>query len=322
MHAVSAPRREFRLFAIMMVRNEASIILDSLGHLLCNLGVDGVFVADNGSEDETPALLARVAERYPQLRWRSCPGGFEQHRITSALAREAFEAGADWILPVDADEFFDPGAAGFHPLSEAWEIGAFSVPVRNFVAWPLVQSLSWGSSGLRGLVASAEPQGPWQEARALVEAGAVPYVGMAYPPKLLFRAAAGIDVERGCHGAVGLAGRVEPLPGAAFLHAPLRSFDDMRRRAEHGARLAAVEEDASIGWHVRRLIGLTPEGLRREWRANTMHALPLGGGPRHLRPDLRLARIARSLRAFRAEMLGKRQGAAAAPTTPGICEAA
>ena len=303
-----------RIHAIMMVRNEETIIIESIGHLLQHLRIERLLVIDNGPSDRTPHYLARIARIDSRLRWRSSPGVYDQGGLMSELAREAWAEGAEWILPVDADEFFDPGRGGFMPLLAAQGVGAFSVPVVNFVQSRLAGYLpgaGWPDRALETMVFAAKPHHPWEKARDFVESGIIPFVRIAYPPKHVFRASDTLSLEPGCHGAQGLAGEIRLWPGAAFLHAPIRTFNDIHRRVEHGRRLAEADPDPAVGWHVRRLMHMSQAELRQEWRANTTRLGDIRG--RSLSFDPRLRQIARQLRGFTSEVTGSERPAQPQP---------
>ena len=292
------------VFAIMMIRNEEAIIIESIGHILQHLPVDRLLIIDNGSSDRTPDYLSRIARIDPRLSWRSSPGAYDQAGVMSALARDAWAEGAEWILPIDADEFFDPGPSGFAALYDAEGVGAFSVRLINFVQTRLAHYLPGADQpgrALETMVFAAEPHHPWEKARDLVEGGHIPFMRIAYPPKHVFRASEALSLERGCHGATGLAGEIRLWPEAVFLHAPICTFDDLRRRVEHGRRLAEADPDPSIGWHVRRLIDMTADELGQEWRSNTTRIGNIRG--KTLTRDFRLRRISQKLAKFRAHVL-------------------
>jgi Glycosyl transferase family 2 len=94
-----------RLFGVSMVRNEADIIEASIRHNLTVL--DGLEVVDHRSTDETADILARLgAERLPLRILREETTGFFQAETLTDLARKAFARdGADFVFPIDADEF-------------------------------------------------------------------------------------------------------------------------------------------------------------------------------------------------------------------------
>ncbi len=94
-----------KLMGVAMVRNEADIVETFVRHNLCLL--DGLAIVDHGSTDATPRILeALVAEGLPLTVERDVSLGLDQAAITTRAVRRAFEASdADWIFPLDSDEF-------------------------------------------------------------------------------------------------------------------------------------------------------------------------------------------------------------------------
>lgn len=97
-----------RLTAIAMIRNEADILPDFLGH--CAALFDEVLVVDHASTDGTAEILAAAAARMALVVRRYAQRPYVQSQLVTALAQEAFVRGADWVFPLDADEF--PMVAG------------------------------------------------------------------------------------------------------------------------------------------------------------------------------------------------------------------
>lgn len=98
------------LIAVSMVRDEA----DVLGPVLTNLyrqGVDRIIVADNRSTDDTRPILEAIAEQHPLTILEDPVIAYDQATKMTALARAAYEMGAEWVLPFDADEIWF-GTAG------------------------------------------------------------------------------------------------------------------------------------------------------------------------------------------------------------------
>ena len=90
------------IFAVMMVRDEADVIGWTLANLK-NQGIDRVILADNRSEDDTRAIAER--HDFVSIIDDPEPGYYQADKMTR-LARMAYDLGAEWVLPCDADEVF------------------------------------------------------------------------------------------------------------------------------------------------------------------------------------------------------------------------
>jgi len=86
------------VFAIAMVRDEADVIASTVARMVAQ--VDQVLIADNGSADGTRGILEGLGV---ELIDDPEPGYYQSEKM-SALAERAREAGAEWIVPFDADE--------------------------------------------------------------------------------------------------------------------------------------------------------------------------------------------------------------------------
>ena len=102
--------------AFSKVRNEASILKDTLDHVE-SLGVDGMVIYDDCSTDDTVA----IAEAHPIVlavvrgkRWD--PHRFSAERdCRNAALRKAQEYDPQWLLCMDADERFE------FPEDDSWK---------------------------------------------------------------------------------------------------------------------------------------------------------------------------------------------------------
>ena len=100
-----------RLAATLLVRDEEEILHAHLDYHLAQ-GVDLFLVMDNGSVDATPEILGEY-ERAGAVRVvpGAEPGQYRQGEWVTTMARlAATEHGADWVLNLDADEFWWPRA--------------------------------------------------------------------------------------------------------------------------------------------------------------------------------------------------------------------
>src|SRR5258708_3709562 len=133
-----------KVFGLMLVRNEVDILRINVLHHLA-LGVDRFLIVDNGSTDGTGDVLRELAEGN-RIDWNEEPGPYRQSEITTELARQAFEQGADWVIPIDADEFWYAPRGNLRQVLEQSTAGALQVEVINFVqrreqALPLQEAL-------------------------------------------------------------------------------------------------------------------------------------------------------------------------------------
>jgi glycosyltransferase involved in cell wall biosynthesis len=86
--------------AVMTTKNEQDIVGACVAHLFAE-GIDRLYVAD-ASDDATPEILRsfeNVVVRPDRGRYT------DQAGWTNRLIEEAADDGADWIVPLDADEF-------------------------------------------------------------------------------------------------------------------------------------------------------------------------------------------------------------------------
>lgn len=280
-----------------MVRNEEHILATCIGHLLDTLRVDRVYVTDNGSTDGTPDLLRRIARRTDRVVVDTDPGAFRHGEIVTALARRAMADGATWLLPTDADEFLwlRPGHA-LADLCRRDDIGGYRVDLCNFLQARLIRRDWPGALGF--MAVAAIPTGSLPTDEAEVTAGKVPFVRITYPTKLLVRAAPALAIAFGNHDATGAAGPLVPLPEAEILHAPLRAFDRLHRRAEAGRRSYVTTPEPGQSWHIKRVAEMDAAALEREWQENSFPILrPTARGRTSL--DLRLTKVARQQARFR-----------------------
>jgi len=98
-------RRTDEVWAVSVVRDEADVIAYTVEHLLAE-GVDRLVVADNGSTDETPGILRKLAVDLPVTVLDDALQAHHQGVKMTRLARYAARAGAAWVVPFDADELW------------------------------------------------------------------------------------------------------------------------------------------------------------------------------------------------------------------------
>lgn len=92
------------VWGISRVKDEADCIEGSVRHMAGE--VDRLLVADNGSTDGTRDILSDLAHELPLMVVDDNEAAYYQSRAMSALAAQAGELGASWIVPWDADEIW------------------------------------------------------------------------------------------------------------------------------------------------------------------------------------------------------------------------
>ena len=108
--------RGVKVVGVYLVRNEVDLIETNLRHHLATV-LDEALIIDNGSSDGTLELLVELADELP-LQVSSEAGSMYQSARVTRLARFAAQQGADWVLPVDADEIWVAGDEPFRSVLE------------------------------------------------------------------------------------------------------------------------------------------------------------------------------------------------------------
>ena len=255
-----------RLYGVSMVRNEVDIVrVNVLYHL--SLGFDRLLIVDNASTDGTRRELRKLG-RDPRVRWMRDRGPFRQGEVFTELARQAFSEGADWVAPVDADDFwYARGSSLKQVLAES---GAAALRVRHV---DFIQRREQRESSPDELLYMIR-RVPEPVDRALVPellaAGKVSYIEMARLQKIISRASEAVKMVKGAHSVEGVEGPVRETDGLSLLHAPLRSLAHLESRAASADRRFGTGASLGPGWHARRWQRLKEDGvLEREWAANS-----------------------------------------------------
>ncbi len=273
-----------RVFGLMVVRDAADLIEVNLRHHF-EAGLERMLVLDNGSRDGTRELLGELALRLP-VDVEDDLGPYRQADLTNRLAYEARLQGAEWALPIDADEFFV--ADDVIPAAvTGTAAGALSIEVVNFV-----QHHSRRRPSARGLLTMdhrAKRTLPQAEAQYHVGVGEWSIVEVAWHRKLIVRLSEATWIGTGAHTLRNPAGPIEATGGIVCLHAPLRARSAIAERVLTARRIIAAGGASDTAWQNHDLDGDDAE-VERLWRANSNRGghLVVGGERRSLARDRRL----------------------------------
>ena len=250
--------------AIVGVKNEDTLIDQCLRHLF-DIGVDTVVVEDYGSTDAT---LRRVAQ------WPSAKVAvrhFDESRNLDLQAWGRHEAelarrtGADWVLFLDADEFWLPRNGSIRELLS--QSGGAGLAFERFNV-VLRQEQPWTPAILRSerfpdLLLYADRT---ENLRAELDSGSGRSWITAVPlPKIAIRPGFIDEIMPGHHGARVLSRRPEALPvsrDCVIAHLPFTDYDRFRHKVS-GIRTSLEQQAAyhtgDVAWHWRRWAELEDE---------------------------------------------------------------
>lgn len=234
------PRARGSVWAVTMVKDEADILGLTLAHLLAQ-GVDAIIVADNGSSDGTRDIIREFgAQASVHLALDAEPAYLQSYKM-SLLAEHARAAGADWIVPFDADEFWF--ARGGRLADVLRRQRSAKARARVHCAFP-ASDLAPGDAGSAGWRLDDARYPEWLD-------------------KMAFRSHRFASIEQGNHSVV-RPGEVEPTLGV--IHVPWRSFEQFRRKVRQGAAAVRASGSRLGADHWLELDRFDDDELRERWR--------------------------------------------------------
>jgi glycosyltransferase involved in cell wall biosynthesis len=126
-----------KLVAVTRVKNEIDIIEAFVRHHIQYF--DKLIILDDGSTDDTYNVLKSLrAAGLPVVLLRDPVVGYEQGRYMTLLLRMAvYQFGADWVAPIDADEFLEvQGEMTLTEILASQEPSLIGLPWSNFIWKP------------------------------------------------------------------------------------------------------------------------------------------------------------------------------------------
>ncbi len=229
--------------AVSMFRNEEDLAAPVVRHMLAEC--DRVVVADNGSTDGTAAALAAIGD--PRLLVVDEPRfAYRQAETMNALAALVAEEGAAWVVPFDADEWWEAPAGrrvadalGALPadviVAAAAVYDMVTQPGDDPALDPFARTLWW------------RPGSYWS-----------PF------PKVAYRPGPGRVLLQGNHGLAGVP--TPPVGPLRVRHYPFRSLEQARAKLRHGrAAVEAADLPAGSGAHWREWGAYSDAALADWW---------------------------------------------------------
>lgn len=227
-----------QIYAVGMMKDEEDVAYGVIAHL-AGEGIDGILVADNGSTDSTRAELERVkadmaaSSKYEEANCRieileDPEVGYYQSRKITALAAQAAERGATWIVPFDADELWvSADRVAVYLRSVPQDVAVVTAELFNHFVTALDID---GETPFERMV--------WRQNIP----GTLPKVAVRWNPNVV--------IQQGNHSVIGARGGT--WPGLQIRHFPYRSWEHFRRKAINGAAAyAATDLAPTEGAHWR-----------------------------------------------------------------------
>jgi hypothetical protein len=198
--------------------------------------VDAILVADNSSTDDTGALLAKLASSHPlYVAYDREPGHLQGIKM-NLLCDAARRAGADWLIPFDADEFWFAPSRSLRDFFRSCKAHIVRARMHNLFPAPGV----------------AFGEGPWPLETAPHQS-----------TKCAFRSHKYAQLSEGNHNVRRPGWSTD---GLRILHVPWRSYEQFRRKSLQGREALSCNSLApTVGEHWRHLGSLPEEAARQAW---------------------------------------------------------
>lgn len=243
-----------RLVVTLLVRDEADIVAANLEFYLAQSPTK-ILVTDNGSVDGTSEIL-RAYEREGSIVVINEPAlDYRQSEWVTRMARMASsEFAAEWVLNIDADEFWVPRHRERTLAAELAQIpGEYDL-------------VSARRDDLRYTRSRSEHE-PWNRRLIWRDTKTVATNGKPLGLKVAHRGFPDVVVAQGNHDVAGLPlHSVFPDSPIEILHLPLRSWAQYSKKIDNGGSAYESNQEfgPEVGWHWRQDYQLLRDGKLRE----------------------------------------------------------
>jgi glycosyltransferase involved in cell wall biosynthesis len=249
--------------AILTVKDEAEILEDCIAHLR-TIGVDQIVAHDAGSTDGSEKILASHAGPDFRVIQHSDmdPDAEAWAQLHADLARDS---GADWVLFLDADEFWIPATGRLRDCHVLADADIVNVPRYNVAlgpGGPLIEgSATPFGAGTMQLICR-----PPEQFRAQLESNTgLPWIRGVPVPKTMARPTAVGKIADAGHDIIPPAGSAARRARPADLliaHLPFTTLARFSRKLANVRKVFEVHSDyfgADLAWHWRRWLALEDE---------------------------------------------------------------
>ena len=283
-----------KIAAYVGSKDEAELIRPMLANLR-DIGVDHIIASDAGSQDGTAEILmdfARVPgfDYMPYDDMNLDPD--HEVRATQDIITRAEQAGAEWLLFLDADEFPLPkggllrDVAGLH-TADALVIDRYNVPL--LASGPAIDLPLGATSRADVLLYAPSEARPVTQSRVRGDADA-PWIAAIPAPKLMMRLNRGLFPREGQHGVTAPDGTTPVVSTPRDLIIAHVPFSTAARFARKMANVEAIYTATGhhwgpdSAWHWRRWMdniaergGVSGEIARNRVTAEELAALRQAG---------------------------------------------
>lgn len=228
------------LWALSVVKNELDVLPLVLDHLFAQ-GVDRVLIADNMSDDGTWEYLQERSQQDSRLMLaRDSNPVHQQSEKMTYLAHLAWRAGARWIIPFDADEF--------------WY--AHSQSLKDYFS-STSQSVVY--AGFHHTVPTQDSPANLKEAELVMDSAD------SFPGKVAFRSHPLAVIIPGNHDVARLGGRSRDLD---IVHVQYRGVQQIIRKVQQGTKSSQLTGE-DLSWfapHWEAGSRLSPQEIEEVWQ--------------------------------------------------------
>ncbi len=234
--------KDVKVAMTLLVRNEEDIIEDNILYH-SSIGVDKFFIMDNLSTDMTRNILERLSDSINIQYYFQENDEYRQSEWVSCLARKVAtdQAGFDWVINNDADEFWVFGNKSIKEFLSRVPESAAGLNVQRYNA---INIHRHGDNSQRY---STHPS-----ISEYFHVNSMNCLGKRLPPKCMHRAHPNVTVPQGNHTVLNIEGDIIGIDDAFILHYPYRTLDQYKDKIRLGGgayrRNQDLDESVGITW--------------------------------------------------------------------------